>query len=109
MQNKYKLTQDILRDEVLLAYDIRGIVGENLTKKDAYFLGRGYGSFLVKDGRKSCIIGYDGRHTSIEYCTERNNENYENKIFEFLFIFLVNKINLLLSGLSNQPLGDSLR
>lgn len=55
----YKFDPVILRE-----YDIRGIVGENLSETDAYILGLAFGSFLRRQNGKSICVGYDGRTTS---------------------------------------------
>lgn len=51
----------------LRAYDIRGIVGETLSPEDAYYIGRAFGTFVLKQnkGNKVCV-GFDGRHSSPE-------------------------------------------
>ena len=51
---------------VLREYDIRGIVGQTLTDKDAYAIGRGFGSLVRRNGGKSLVVGYDGRLSSPE-------------------------------------------
>jgi phosphomannomutase len=53
---------------VLKRYDVRGIAGKTLTDTDAYFMGKSYGTLLVKKyKRKTCVMGYDGRSTSTAY------------------------------------------
>ena len=49
---------------ILREYDIRGIVGENLSEEDAYYLGRAFGTFVRRKGGSRVCIGYDGRDTS---------------------------------------------
>ncbi len=53
----YKFNKSILR-----AYDIRGITGETLSLKDAFYLGKSFGSYL-ESGAKICVA-FDGRHSS---------------------------------------------
>ncbi len=48
----------------LREYDIRGIIGETLGGEDAYAIGRGFGTLLVRDGGRKVAIGYDGRLSS---------------------------------------------
>ena len=65
MKNKdnpesYEFNQQILR-----AYDIRGIVGDTITNEDAYFIGKSFGTLLDKSDKKICV-GFDGRHSSPE-------------------------------------------
>src|SRR3546814_5138977 len=45
----------------LREYDIRGIVGETLTEKDAYAIGRGFGTLIARAGGSRVAVGYDGR------------------------------------------------
>jgi len=42
-------------------YDIRGIVGTELTEKNVYFIGRAYGTYLSRKDLKTCAIGGDAR------------------------------------------------
>jgi phosphomannomutase len=49
----------------LREYDARGIVGEALTENDAYFLGKAFGTLVVRNGGTSISIGRDGRHSSL--------------------------------------------
>jgi phosphomannomutase len=51
---------------VLREYDVRGIVGETLSKDDAYALGRSFGTVVRRNGGKTTCVGYDGRLTSPE-------------------------------------------
>src|SRR3546814_4492818 len=48
----------------LREYDIRGIVGETLTEKDAYAIGRGFGKLIARAGGSRVAVGYDGRLSS---------------------------------------------
>jgi phosphomannomutase len=49
---------------VLREYDIRGIVGETLSKADAHALGRSFGTVVRRGGGRTACVGYDGRLTS---------------------------------------------
>jgi phosphomannomutase len=60
----------LFEQSILQAYDIRGIVGKNLSETDAYFVGKSFGTFLRRENRKTCIIGYDGRHSSPAYSVQ---------------------------------------
>jgi phosphomannomutase len=51
---------------VLREYDIRGTVGKTIGRDDAYAVGRGFGSFVVRGGGKQVCVGYDGRLSSPE-------------------------------------------
>jgi phosphomannomutase len=51
---------------ILREYDIRGIVGETLSKADARAIGRAYAVMLAEAGGRRVAVGYDGRLTSPE-------------------------------------------
>ena len=51
---------------ILREYDVRGIVGETLSVRDAYAIGRSFGTVIGRVGGKSVCTGYDGRLTSLE-------------------------------------------
>lgn len=42
-------------------YDIRGVVGEDLTDEIVYVIGKGFGTFIGRQGLKTCVIGGDAR------------------------------------------------
>jgi phosphomannomutase len=46
---------------ILREYDIRGIVGDTLTERDAYALGRTYASLARDEGARRIAVGRDGR------------------------------------------------
>jgi phosphomannomutase len=48
----------------LREYDIRGIIGETLGEADAYAIGRGFGTRVVRAGGSRVAVGYDGRLSS---------------------------------------------
>jgi phosphomannomutase/phosphoglucomutase len=52
---------------IFRGYDLRGLVGQDLSPELAYHLGRAHGSLLAKDGQTKAIVGYDCRQTSPEY------------------------------------------
>jgi phosphomannomutase len=49
---------------VLREYDIRGVIGKTLSDKDAYAIGRVFGSILAREGGSRVVVGYDGRLSS---------------------------------------------
>ena len=51
---------------ILREYDVRGIVGDTLSEKDARALGRSYGALAVSEGAKRIAVGRDGRTHSPE-------------------------------------------
>ncbi len=50
----------------LREYDIRGIVGTTLHAADAFAVGRGFGTLVVRNGGSRVAVGYDGRLSSPE-------------------------------------------
>ena len=50
----------------LREYDIRGIIGQTLSGQDAFAIGRCFGSIMVREGKKTVAVGYDGRLSSPE-------------------------------------------
>ena len=53
---------------ILKQYDIRGVVDKQINNEDAYYVGLSYATLLKRKYKKnSCVVGYDGRHTSPEY------------------------------------------
>jgi phosphomannomutase len=49
----------------LREYDIRGIVDRTLSTKDAFAIGRCFGSVVARAGGTTCAIGFDGRLSSV--------------------------------------------
>ncbi len=49
-------------------YDIRGIVGQQLTDETVAVLAKAIGTFFVRKGAKRIAIGYDARESSPRYC-----------------------------------------
>jgi phosphomannomutase len=52
----------------LREYDIRGVVGETLNERDAFAIGRSFGSIVARErdvaAKKTVAVGYDGRLSS---------------------------------------------
>ncbi|MDO8487057.1 MAG: phosphomannomutase/phosphoglucomutase [Candidatus Curtissbacteria bacterium] len=57
-----KVNEAIFRD-----YDIRGIVGEDLSEEFAQVFGKAYGTFLRRKGVLEALVGYDARESSPKY------------------------------------------
>ena len=55
---------------ILRAYDIRGVVGKDLSATDAYWVGRGFGNAIRSNEKSTVAVGRDGRLTSPELCAE---------------------------------------
>ncbi|HEV8077205.1 MAG TPA: phosphomannomutase/phosphoglucomutase, partial [Marinobacter sp.] len=51
-----------LSADIFRAYDIRGIVGETLTKAGVELIGRAIGSEALAQGVSTLCVGFDGRH-----------------------------------------------
>ena len=49
---------------IFRAYDIRGIYGEELTEEGAKAIGKAYGTYIQKNGKKEVIVGMDSRMSS---------------------------------------------
>lgn len=60
MENKYKLLQDV-SETIFRAYDIRGIVDEQLTEDAVYTIGKAVGSLAQANGQQKMVIARDGR------------------------------------------------
>ncbi len=46
------------------AYDIRGIYPKDINEENTYLLGRSFGTYINKLGKKEALIGYDNRLSS---------------------------------------------
>ena len=57
------MNQNIFRE-----YDIRGIVGRDLTSETVQILARAIGTFFRQNGAKRVAIGFDARISSPEFC-----------------------------------------
>ena len=56
-----------INPKIFREYDIRGIVGEDLSEDFAYILGLAYAEYLQARGAKSVVVGRDTRATSESY------------------------------------------
>lgn len=54
-----------MKKEVFRAYDIRGIYPTEIDDEFAYNLGRAFGTILVNQNKKTTVIGYDNRSSSL--------------------------------------------
>ena len=50
-----------INKSIFREYDIRGIVGEDLTEESVYYIGKAYGTYIKRKGLKTCVIGGDAR------------------------------------------------
>ena len=53
-----------LNPTLLRKYDIRGVVGDNLSEEDARAIGRTFGSIVAEEGGSFVCVGRDGRLSS---------------------------------------------
>lgn len=56
-----------INPQIFREYDIRGIVGEDLSQQVVYTLGRSYGTFLRNKGIDAAVVGRDNRLSSYAY------------------------------------------
>lgn len=57
-----------MNENIFREYDIRGIVGEQLTDETVAVLGRAIGTFFRRSGAKRIAVGYDARESSPRFC-----------------------------------------
>jgi phosphomannomutase / phosphoglucomutase len=57
-----------MNTNIFREYDIRGIVGEQLTDETVAVLGKAIGTFFNQNGAKRIAIGYDARKSSPDFC-----------------------------------------
>ena len=56
-----------INPNIFRGYDLRGIAGQDLNPEIIEHLGKGYGTFLLKNGITKALVGHDCRLTSEEY------------------------------------------
>lgn len=54
-----------LKKEIFREYDIRGIYNEEMDDETAYFIGKAYGTKLRELNKKSTVVAYDNRLSSV--------------------------------------------
>lgn len=59
-----------IKDSLFKEYDLRGVVGDELTGDVAYKFGLGYGSYVQLKGFTQVVVGYDNRLSS-KYLTSQ--------------------------------------
>lgn len=52
---------------IFRGYDLRGVVGTELTSERVYAIGRGYATWLLRRRIYDCVVGHDCRLSSPEY------------------------------------------
>lgn len=63
-EQKSTRTPHVFDPLILREYDIRGIVGKNVTDADAWAIGASFGTMVRRAGGKRVVVGFDGRHSS---------------------------------------------
>lgn len=57
----------MLPENIFREYDIRGMVGEELSEEVVFALGRGIGTYLVEHGKKQALLCRDNRPSSEDF------------------------------------------
>ena len=57
-----------MNEHIFREYDIRGIVGEQLTDETVAILGRAIGTFFSQNSAKRIALGFDARESSPRFC-----------------------------------------
>lgn len=81
-----------IKDSLFKEYDLRGVVGDELTGEVAYKFGLGYGSYVQLKGFTKVVVGYDNRLSS-KYLT--------NQLIKGLLETGINVVNV---GLVTTPM-----
>ena len=50
-----------IKDSLFKEYDLRGIVGDEITGDVSYKIGLGYGSYVQEKGYSRVVVGFDNR------------------------------------------------
>lgn len=64
LEKENKRQPHIFDPLILREYDIRGIVGDNVTDADAWAIGASFGTLVRRSGGDRVVVGFDGRHSS---------------------------------------------
>jgi phosphomannomutase/phosphoglucomutase len=67
--NFAKIYAFVMDENIFREYDIRGIVGEQLTDRAVTTLGRAIGAFFVKNKARRVAVGFDARESSSGFCS----------------------------------------
>ena len=59
-----------IKDSLFKEYDLRGIVGDEITPEVSYKIGIGFGSYVRLKGYTKVVVGYDNRLSSV-YLTDK--------------------------------------
>ncbi|EKD57812.1 MAG: hypothetical protein ACD_57C00139G0002 [uncultured bacterium] len=61
------MTKVALKDHIFRGYDLRGLVGSELTPQTVALIGKGYATWLLQRRIYDCVVGYDCRNSSPEF------------------------------------------
>ena len=61
------IEKEIMLSKVFREYDIRGIVGAEITDPDVSALGRAFGTYMAREGKRRVVVGRDCRLSSDRY------------------------------------------
>ena len=56
-----------MNPQIFREYDIRGIVGQDLTSENVELIGKAIGTYIRRDGGKTLTLGWDVRASSVEF------------------------------------------
>jgi phosphomannomutase/phosphoglucomutase len=56
-----------MNPQIFREYDIRGIVGQDLTAENVELIGKAIGTYIRRDGGKTLTLGWDVRASSVEF------------------------------------------
>ncbi|HVW23048.1 MAG TPA: phosphomannomutase/phosphoglucomutase [Candidatus Saccharimonadales bacterium] len=59
-----------VNEKLFMGYDLRGLVGKDLSPELALHLGKAYGTYLTRRSTHSAVVGRDCRETGPEYSQE---------------------------------------
>lgn len=68
LRNNYRAPFFSMNTNIFREYDIRGIVGEQLTDETVGILSRAIGTFFAQNNAERIAIGYDARESSPRFC-----------------------------------------
>lgn len=60
----------MINAQIFRQYDIRGIVGEDLTAESMLLIGKGYGTYMRRKGYKTIVVGGDARLSTPGFVAE---------------------------------------
>ena len=57
-----------INPQIFREYDIRGVVGTDLTPESVTSIGKAIGTYIRRGNGKNMILGRDVRSSSVEFC-----------------------------------------